>query len=109
MSTSSILPRRRFIRHSPILVSPFWEVCWRPVSPGRRWSGARFLSGRAAFSQTLGRTKVVSHMAITAPSGRFPPAWVPAAIALAWIGALAAAGDLGAPAYALPLLAAGAP
>jgi len=47
-------------------------------------------------------------MAITAPSGRFPPAWVPAAIALAWIGALAAAGDLGAPAYALPLLAAGA-
>jgi O-antigen ligase len=46
-------------------------------------------------------------MAITAPRFGSELAWLPPAIALVWIGALTAAGDLGATAYALPLLAVG--
>ena len=50
----------------------------------------------------------LSRVAIAVPNFRSSPAWVPPAIALAWIGTLAAAAEFGTIAYAIPLFAAAA-
>jgi O-antigen ligase len=47
-------------------------------------------------------------VAVAVPIFRFSPAWVPPAIALAWIGTLTAAAEFGTIAYAIPFLAAAA-
>jgi O-antigen ligase len=50
----------------------------------------------------------LSRVAIAVPDFRSSPAWVPPAIALAWIGTLTAAAEFGTIAYAIPFLAAAA-